>query len=176
MSFEWKKILATVAPGLATLAGGPLAGMATKAVCEVFGLGEDADEEAIASALSRMTPEQAIALKTREKEIDVELKKIGVDMYKAEVEDRKSAREREVRVGSTTITLLAFLVVGAFLGLVYGVLSGALSAADSTMAGLLLGYVSGKAEQVVSYFFGSSAGSAAKTEALAKKLAAGQAK
>jgi uncharacterized membrane protein len=63
--------------------------------------------------------------------------------------------------------VLAFLVICGFLGMVYGLLSGELKALDSTLAGTLIGYVSAKAEQVVSYYFGSSLGSARKNELLA---------
>jgi hypothetical protein len=53
---------------------------------------------------------------------------------------------------------LAGIIVGGFLGMVWYVLSGKAAG----MIGTLIGYVSAKADQVVSYYFGSSAGSAEK--------------
>ena len=40
------------------------------------------------------------------------------------------------------------------------------SVADSTITGAIIGYLSAKAEQVVSYYFGSSAGSKDKDETI----------
>lgn len=40
--------------------------------------------------------------------------------------------------------------------------------ADTVLAGTVIGYLSAKAEQVVAYYFGSTAGSAKKSELLAQ--------
>ena len=70
-------------------------------------------------------------------------------------------------VQDRTPRVLAYLVVGAFIGVIIGVLSG-WGKADSVLAGTLIGYLSAKAEQVIAYYFGSSSGSAEKTRLLAK--------
>jgi len=68
--------------------------------------------------------------------------------------------------------VLAGLIVGGFLLMVWFVLAGHVGGLKDPVAagliGTLIGYVSAKADQVVSYYFGSSAGSAAKTELLRK--------
>jgi len=62
---------------------------------------------------------------------------------------------------------LAVIVVLSFVGVVVSTLAG-FSTIDSVMAGTLIGYLSAKADQVLSFFFGSTAGSQRKTELLSK--------
>ena len=86
---DWKKTLSTVAPGLATMLGGPLAGMATTALMRYFGIestGDPAqDETLLAQKVVGMTPADAIELKKIEANLAVELKKADIDIYKIEV-------------------------------------------------------------------------------------------
>jgi hypothetical protein len=58
---------------------------------------------------------------------------------------------------------LAILIVSAFIGVVIATLGG-FAVIDSVLAGTLIGYLSAKAEQVVNFYFGSSAGSQRKDE------------
>ena len=62
--------------------------------------------------------------------------------------------------------MLAYTIIFAFVAMAFSVLFGTMTA-ESTLAGAVIGYLSAKAEQVVAYYFGSSAGSAAKTAILA---------
>lgn len=84
-----------------------------------------------------------------------------------EFKDRDSAREREIGVKDSTNKILAFVIVGAFVCLVASTLLG-YAKVESALAGTLVGYLSAKCEQVLSYYFGSSRGSAQKTELLAR--------
>lgn len=169
---DWSKLasnVASLAPGLGAAIGGPVgavAGLGVKALCSLFGVDSQSDDAAaqVEKALSGMTPEQALALKDADRQFVKDMKALDVDVFRLEVQDRDSARRREASAGSKAITAMAFIIVGGFLGMVYGLLSGGLEAVDSTLAGTLIGYVSAKAEQVVSYYFGSSLGSARKTE------------
>lgn len=78
----------------------------------------------------------------------------------------KSARDREASVRDNTNRVLAYTIVGAFVGMVGTALLG-YAKVDNVMAGTLVGYLSAKCEQVLAYYFGSTAGSARKTELLA---------
>lgn len=84
-----------------------------------------------------------------------------------EFKDRDSAREREIGVKDSTNKILAFVIVGAFVCLVASTLLG-YAKVESALAGTLVGYLSAKCEQVLAYYFGSSRGSAQKTELLAR--------
>ena len=89
------------------------------------------------------------------------------DRYVAEVADRASARTMQIGTLSITVPTLAFLIVGCFMAMVGGTLLG-YAKVDSVLAGTLVGYLSAKCEQVVAFYFGSSAGSARKTELLSQ--------
>ena len=176
MAFDWKKTVASVAPGLANILGGPLAGMATSAICSAFGLSDGTPEVELASAIAKMTPEQALQLKQNEAKLAIDLKQLDIDIYKIDAEDRISARDREKAVGSKMVNLLAVMIMVAFIGMVGFVVYKGLpvdsagNPIDAALIGTLVGYLSAKAEQVVSYFFGSSQGSQRKTEHLAERF------
>lgn len=165
--FDWKKIVGTVAPTLATALGGPLAGIAVKTIATQLLGDEKATEEQVAEAVAAANPQTLIRLR----EIDGEFKKTmidaGVKLEEIAAADRNSARQREVQTSDHwTPRILASVVVGGFLCCVYAVLSGYVQGLkDPMVAGLvgtLIGYTSAKADQVVSYYFGSSASSRAK--------------
>ena len=174
MSFDWKSVVGSVAPALATALGGPLAGVAVSAISKTLLGKEKATEAEIATALSTGGTEALLKLKELDKQFEVRMRELDIDLEKIAQADRASAREREVKSSDkATPRILAAVVVGGFLGTVYMVLSGYVDGLkDPTIAGVvgtLIGYVSAKADQVVSYYFGSSAGSAAKNEMLVKR-------
>ena len=76
------------------------------------------------------------------------------------------ARAREVSLKDPTTRVLAFTIVGAFITIIVGVLLG-YAHVESALAGTLVGYISAKTEQVVAYYFGSSAGSKSKDATIA---------
>ena len=160
-----------------------IAGIALPAAANIFvpGSGELA-KKVIDSALGitgAPTPEQAVDVLQTHPELQVQMRQamltheevmaeIGrkaaeaerADALKAEqqlIDDRASARQREVSIKDTINRNLAYAVVGGFLALVGTVLLGYTNA-DSALAGTLVGYVSAKCEQVLSYYFGSSRG------------------
>ncbi|EPY03477.1 hypothetical protein [Magnetospirillum fulvum] len=157
---DWKKIVGTVAPSIATALGGPLSGLATKAIARAFGLGDDS-EDSVAAAVTSATPEQLLALKKADQDFAVKMRELDIDLERIAAGDRDSARKREVDAKDWTPKVLAFVIVGGFFGTVAYVLGWGLSgmdAAAAAFAGSLVGYVSAKAEQVVAYYFGSSSG------------------
>ncbi len=85
--------------------------------------------------------------------------------------DRNSARQREMSVGGNTASILAFTMVGGFLGMAFFQVVGLyISPAIAqhippeawVMIGNISGYLAGEAKAVTSYYFGSSSGSASK--------------
>lgn len=168
MKFDWKSIVGTVAPVLATALGGPLAGVAVKAIAA--GLGKpDAKESEVAELVAAGDPHTLVKLREIDREFEKHMAQLGIDLEKIAAEDRANARAREVSLGGDwTVRILAYTIIGSFCTLVFSVLFGQITA-ESTIAGAVIGYLSAKAEQVTAYYFGSSAGSKAKTEALAKR-------
>jgi hypothetical protein len=159
---EWLK---TIAPTIATALGGPLAGMAVSAVAKAIGCEPDEVQGIISS--NKLTAEQVASIQLAELELKKQAQSMGLDFAKLTVEDRKSARDMQIATKSMLVPSLAILIVSAFIGVVIATLGG-FAVVDSVLAGTLIGYLSAKAEQVVNFYFGSSAGSKEKTDLLAK--------
>lgn len=165
---SWKSILGSVAPKLATAIGGPFAGMATKAIAGALLGDEDASQDEVEAAIAGASPDDLLKLKEADHAFKLEMEKLGVDLEKIAAEDRDSARELQKQTNSKAVPVIAGLTVAGFFGIVAWVISGNVSL-DSTILGFVLGAVSAKAEQVYNYYFGSSAGSKAKTNLLGVK-------
>jgi TPR repeat protein len=171
MSFDWKKTLGSVAPALATALGGPLAGAAVKTLASQFLGKADATEDEVAEAVSKASTQELIQLKTIDTEFQKAMAQAGIDFEKIAAEDRNSARSREIQThDSWTPRILATVVIGGFMACVYAVLGGHVAdLKDPLITGLIgtmIGYTSAKADQVISYYFGSSASSKAKDETI----------
>jgi len=159
---EWLK---TIAPTIATALGTPLAGMAVAAISKAIGCEPEEVQNVISSG--KLTAEQVASIQLAELELKKQAQSMGLDFAKLTVEDRKSARDMQIATKSMLVPSLAILIVSAFIGVVIATLGG-FAVVDSVLAGTLIGYLSAKAEQVVNFYFGSSAGSKEKTDLLAK--------
>lgn len=163
-----KEIARTAAPTIGTLLGGPLGGMAARQLSEFFLGKPDGTEEEIHAAMNVATPEQLVELRR----IDADLKKVlveaGIKVEEMRYKDVDSARARQIAIKDLMPGFLGSIIVGGFLGVVWRVVTGEVEGLnDPVKAGLIgsvIGYLSAKAEQVVSYYFGSSAGSKQKNE------------
>lgn len=148
--------------------------MAAKAVGDALGVEVEATPTAISNAIAGATPEDLLKLKLAEQDFELKMKELNykntTELYVAEVNDRNGARERESKIGDHTNRNLAYAIITAFILMVGMTLLG-ITVADSVMAGTLIGYLSAKAEQVLSYYFGSTSGSSRKTELLATSSA-----
>lgn len=163
-------LVRTVAPSIASAVGGPLAGMAVRTISEVLLGKPDGTEAELEEAAAKATPEQLLALKKAEQEFTVRMRELDIDLERIGNSDRDSARNREVQTKDWMPRVLAFVVVGGFMLTVFLVLMGYVEGMKdplmATTVGTLIGFVSAKCEQVVAYYFGSSAGSKAKDEAM----------
>jgi hypothetical protein len=165
---KWKDIVGAVAPVLGTALGGPMGGMAARVVSQALLGKESASERELEQALMGASPEQLMQLKQAEIEFEQRMRELDIDLERLHQQDRDSARRRETEVGGWATPVLATVVIAGFFGATFAALMG-YSEVDSALAGTLVGFVAAKAEQVVSYYFGSSAGSAAKNKMLDKK-------
>jgi hypothetical protein len=165
---DWKAAIGAIAPTVATALGGPLAGLAVDAIGNAFGW-QETTKEKVQEAFSKgqLAGEQILALKQAEIALVAQEKELGFKFAELEFRDRDSARQRESNVKDSTNKILAYAVVGGFLAVVGGTLAG-WAKVDSVLAGSLIGYLSAKAEQVLAYYFGSTAGSAEKSKLLAQ--------
>lgn len=159
---EWLK---TIAPTVATALGGPLAGMAVSAVSKALGCDPDEVQGIISSG--KLTAEQVASIQLAELELKKQAQSMNLDFEQLAVADRKSARDMQIATKSYLVPALAVIIVTSFVGVVIATLWG-FSKIESVMAGTLIGYLSAKADQVLSFFFGSTAGSQRKTELMSK--------
>lgn len=162
---KWKEIVGTVAPAIATLLGSPMAGVAVRALGTTLLGDESATEDAVEQAVLQADPEALARIREADADLEARMAQAGVDLEKIRADDRASAREREKAVGSHMVNVLATIIVCAAFGVVAAVLSG-WAKVDSALAGAVLGYVFSELKQVTTYFYGSSAGSKAKTAIL----------
>lgn len=187
---DWEHLARAVAPTVATGLAGPLGGVVTSIVAGfLFPTTEKAKLTPldVAKRIATLTDPADIA-KLREAEQAVRKFEADNDFRFAQVEAESQQDAREMRTtalasGNKTadrlawLTLISFLVVAGLVLLVVGLLlSNAITftnrpeawAAISGLIGSVLGYFSANANQVIGFYFGSSAGSAAKTDQLSQ--------
>jgi hypothetical protein len=160
-------LVRTVAPSIASAVGGPLAGMATRAISEALLGKPDGSEQELAEAAARATPEQLLALKQAEQDFAVKMRELDIDLERIANEDRSSARNREVATRDWTPRVLAGLVTGGYFGVLFYMLKNGLPQHGGSEAMLvMLGTLGTAWGGIMAYYFGSSAGSKAKDEAM----------
>ena len=160
-------LVRTVAPTIASAVGGPLAGMATRAISEALLGKPDGSEQELAEAAAKATPEQLLALKQAENEFAVKMRELDIDLERIANEDRNSARHREIHTRDWTPRVLAGLITSGYFGaLFYMLVNGLPQHGGSEAMLVMLGTLGTAWGGIVAYYFGSSAGSKEKTEAM----------
>ncbi|MCB0289642.1 MAG: hypothetical protein KDH97_05225 [Calditrichaeota bacterium] len=161
-------IIKEVAPTIGSAIGGPLGGMATKFISEKLLGKPDASPDEIEEAILNASPEQLLKLKELDKQFAVEMKKLDIDVFRLEVEDRSSAREMfKVNIWPQ-IVLSAIFVVGYFVIFWIILRRDIVNFADDPflqgMFGTILGVLTASIPQILGFWFGSSFGSKEKTQ------------
>lgn len=174
-SVNWRDVIGAVAPTIATALGGPLAGAAVKTLSGVLLGHENGTEADLSAAVAAASPDVLAQVKKAEAEFQIRMRELEIDVDRIAAADRDSARKRESSTGDFwTPRVIGGLTLLAFIWSVWAVLSGYVQGlTDPAVVGIigtLIGYVSAKADQVVSYYFGSSSGSKDKTAAMSDAL------
>ena len=159
---EWLK---QIAPTIATALGGPLAGMAVAAVSKAIGV----DEKDVGDLINnnKLSSEQIAQLKLAEIELQRQAQELGLNFEKLAVDDRKSAREMQAATRSIVPPALAGIVTVGFFGILVMMLFGKVDSNNPAIL-MMLGSLGTAWTGIIAYYFGSSAGSQAKTEMLSK--------
>ena len=149
-------LLKTLAPTVASAAGGPMAGMAVKMVASKLGV-PDASVEVIEDILEKQ-PEKAMLVKQADGEFKDRIREMEIDLesFKAEVDDRKDARSQFA--DDPTPKIFAMLALIGFLGYVFMVTIQPPDANDDGVVNLILGYLGGLVSGISAFFFGGSNG------------------
>lgn len=156
---DWQDTLKQLAPTVATALLGPLGGMAVSSIGSILGI-DKPTQDSITKAIQsgQLTPDQVSKLKELDLQYQSEEKERGFRYEELAFKDRDSARIRESSTKDNVNRNLAYFIIAAFIATVGCTLAG-WTKVDSVLAGTLIGYLSAKAEQVLSYYFGSSSGS-----------------
>ena len=165
MSFDWKSLLGSVAPTIATALGGPLAGMAVKAIGDAIGVAAPT-EETVSVALQNATPDQLAAIKKADQDFAVKMEELGIDLERIQSADRDSARKMQADTRSKIPAYMAILITAGFFGVLVGLMAGWLHTGDSNELLILLGALAASWGSVVNFYFGSSSQSHMQTRIL----------
>ena len=175
MAFDWRALVKSIAPTIGTALGGPLGGVAGLALSKALGIGDDAakDDTALAAAVQGASPDQLLKLKQADQDFALQMQKLGFENLQAleaiAAGDRASAREREVKTSDWTPKALAISITVGFFGLLGYLCKFEPPPGSRDILNIMLGSLGSAWIGVVTYYFGSSAGSDRKTELLGGK-------
>lgn len=168
---DFTTILKTICPWIATAIGGPLGGLALEAATSALGI-SDKTTEGLKAALAGATAADMLALKKAEQDFQTNMVSLGfknqADLEAIAAGDRASARDMQKSVRSWVPSALAILVTSGFVGILAGSMTGVLKIGDNQAMMLLLGSLTTGWGTVMAYYFGSTAGSAQKTDIIAR--------
>ena len=162
-------LVSSVAPTIATALGGPVAGMAVKALSNALLGHADGTEDEINAALANPTADQLAALKKIDADFKVQMKSLDIDLERIAAGDRDSARQMQRETKDWTPKALAFFITFGFFGALIWILVFGIPKNGLEVILMMLGSLSTSWTGVVQFYFGSSAGSKAKTDALKMK-------
>lgn len=171
MAFDWKGLVSTVAPWIGAAIGGPMGMAAVETVAGALGLSEKT-ENAVKQALSGVTPDQMLALKKADQEFALKMQELGFahikDLEQIAAGDRDSARKREIEVKDKTPRNLAYAITLGFFGVLTFMMLKTVPTESRDILNIMLGALGTSWTGVIAYYYGSTAGSKAKSELLAK--------
>ena len=174
---DWLATLKSVAPTVAAAMFGPLGAVAVASVGELLGL-SSATKDKISEIIQtgRMTPEQIGKLRQLELEYQNNEKERGFRYAELSFKDRDSARQANVSGGTQKMLFWLSLVLLVFtLGTEVAVLFyGYPDKTPEIIVGRVLGLMDAVAMLVLSYWYGTTNGSAVKNELLGQNVKVGQ--
>jgi hypothetical protein len=171
--------LAAIAPTIAGLFGGPLASQGVTALEGVFGLTPSAAttgaqrQAAINAAFANATPEQIIALKQADNDLNEKYLTAGVQIETLKYTDTTSARTMQATTKSQLPAALAILITVGAAVVCWAVLTGhtaSLDGAAGLSIGTVIGAVISEMKQVTGFYFGSSSASGDNNALISKAL------
>ena len=149
-------LLKSLAPTIASAAGGPMAGMAVKMAASKLGI-PNATANEIEDLIER-EPEKAVLLKEADKDFKNRIREMEIDLesFKTEVDDRKDARAKfSGDITPKVFCILALVLYGAY---VMTVTILPHDQNDETIISLVLGQLSGILGTCAAFFYGGSNG------------------
>lgn len=169
---DWQKTLQAIAPTVATAIAGPLGGAAVAAIGGILGL-DNPTQASIEKIITngQLTSDQLGRLKELELQYQNDEKERGFKYADLAFQDRDSARKNNVAGGTQKpLFWLSLLLLGGTLGTEgYVLFHGLPTSVTDMVAGRVLGLMDAVALMVLTYWYGTSSGSAMKTNLLAQQ-------
>ena len=166
---QFGPLLGQVAPTIATALGGPLAGVAVKALSGVLLGHENGSEDDVKAAMVSASPDQLAALKKIDADFKVSMKELDIDLERIAAGDRDSARQMQTETKDWVPKLLAIVITLGFFGILVWMLVQGMPQTGTEALLMMLGALGTAWTGVVNFYYGSSAGSKAKNDLLAAK-------
>lgn len=158
MSFDFKSLLESVAPTMATVLAGPEAGLAVKALSDHFLGKPDGSRDEIAVAMESATPAQLLALKQADIEFKEHMADLGIQTQAQDNANTASARALGIAKGiKPQVILSAFFVLGYF-GILAAIFTGfaRIPTEVHDLVVTLIGTLGAGVVQILNYWFGST--------------------
>lgn len=175
---NWKSLVGTVAPALATAFGTPAAGAAVAILSNAIFGRDDASEGDIATAIAggHLTAEQVAAIRKADNDFKVQMAQIAADSEKAYIADTDGARKQTVALAQTgsaiawaPVVISALITVGFFACIVLlFVYERDWTERQAALLNMLFGALVIAFGQVCNYWLGSSAGSKQSADSIRK--------
>jgi hypothetical protein len=170
---KWFQTLMAIAPKVAAGLGGPIAGLAMNTLKNALGM-PDATEAEIEKKIAEGSPETFLALKKAGHDFEIAMRDFDITEDQLVYEDIQSARGMHVSQMEHTPSILSYLSMVIFFGVVILVVTQGQFFEDNTMAQnvayMVIGASIGWVEKAYSFWLGSSRGSKAKSDTMAKFL------
>jgi hypothetical protein len=157
-----------IAPNLASaMLGGGLLGSAAKNVLSaVLGAKPGTSDEQLEQLLGAAKPELLAQVKQAELDFQKRMAELDIDLEALYQKDRDSARQREISMRDNAPAVLAGVITVGFFGVLFYILKYGIPTEGGEALLVMLGALGTAWGGVVQYYFGSSAGSKQKTDAL----------
>ncbi len=165
---DWTDIIKTVAPGVAGVLGGPLAGMAVRELSNRILGKPDGTQDEVAAAISSGNPDVLARIKEADAALKTALANAGVRLEEVAASDRDSARKLAIATTLIPQMLLSTLFVVGYLALCWTLLSKHIEIAESMsdIFMVLVGVLTAGDTQILNFWLGTSAGSKTKDQIL----------
>ena len=95
-----------------------------------------------------------LELKKAEKDFELQMKELEVDVFELEVKDKQDARGKFSK--DWTARIMGIATLGGFLGYIFLVTLQPPEQNSEALINLVLGYLGGLASAVISFYFGAS--------------------
>ena len=164
---NWKAVIRTMAPTLGAALGGPIGGMATKALSEGLLGKPDATDRELGEAVLSANPQTLAKIKQVENTFELEMKKLDVNVFEIEAESQANARKEHGKnafVPFLTITLTVLVGAGA-----YAFINHTIPSENQNILYMVFGSIMTSWTTAMGYWFGTTKSSARKNELLARR-------